>query len=283
MMAHNVFWLDGTPVENRCASEGVQFAYGLFETMRFDQGVLEQPGAHLERMKTGFKRLGLDIDLSLQALMRGFEMARAASNMTSGSVKILAMRRGAPLTEAKVDIQLYLRPNPYPDESDGGLCAPYSLGLSAFSKNSRSVVAGLKWQGYADHIIEKDRAASRGFKDALFLNEMDFVAETAVANVFWITDGNLFTPSLDCGILPGIMRQNMLKAAEKVGISAFEGHFPLAELLGAELVFVSNSLMRVKVVDRIEDTLWPQPLASAPAFQLFETLRAALKFQVLEP
>lgn len=280
MSAHTVYWLDGTPVEDRCASEGIQFAYGLFETMRFDDGTLEQPGLHLERMNAGLIRLGLDFSLSEEALALGFEEAKAASGMASGSLKVLAMRRGAPVAEAGVDVQLYLRPNPYRDEADGGLAEPYSLGISAFSKNSRSAVAGLKWQGYADHIIEKDRAVARGFKDVLFLNEMDFVAETAVANVFWLSDGKLFTPSLDCGILPGIMRQNVLKAAADTGISANEGRFALEMLLEAELVFVTNSLMRVKVVDRLEDVVWPRPSANAPALRIFDSLLAAVKAQM---
>ncbi|SCZ77680.1 aminotransferase class IV [Acidaminobacter hydrogenoformans] len=277
MSAHTVYWLDGTPVDDRCASEGIQFAYGLFETMRFDHGALEQPGPHLERMNAGFARLGLGFSLSEEALRLGFEAAKAASGMASGALKVLAMRRGAPVEKADVDVQLYLRPNPYRDEADGGLAKPCSLGISAYSKNSRSVVAGLKWQGYADHIIEKDRAMSRGFNDVLFLNEMDFVAETAVANVFWFSGGKLFTPSLDCGILPGVMRQNVLKAAADAGISVSEGRFPLERLLEAELVFVTNSLMRLKVVDRLEQVVWPRPLANAPALRYFESLRAAVK------
>lgn len=276
MTAHNVFWLDGTPVEQRCASEGVQFAYGLFETMRFDQGLLEQSQEHLNRLNSGLKRLGLNFALSELALNTGFEAAAAAAGMTDGALKVLAMRRGTPATEAAVDVQLYLRANPYQDERDGSLSQPYSLGLSAFSKNSRSVVAGLKWQGYADHIIEKDRASARGFKDVLFLNEKDFVAETAVANIFWIADSKLFTPALDCGILPGIMRQNVLKAAASQGIRVFEGHFGLSALLEAELVFVTNSLMRLKAVNRIEDVLWQLPIENMQALRMYHTLSTAV-------
>lgn len=276
MTRPSVFWLDGEAAESRCASEGIQFAYGLFDTLRFDHGALEQPAAHLDRLNAGLARLGLSYRLSSQTLNAAFTAAKAAAGRESGALKLLAMRRGTPVSEAEVDVQLYLRPNPYGEVQDGGLEMPYSLGLSAFAKNSRSPVAGLKWQGYADHILEKDRAMSRGFKDVLFLNELDFVAESAVANVFWITGGRLFTPSLDCGILPGIMRANVLRAAERCGISATEGRFSLEALLGSELVFVTNSLMRLCYVDRVETVAWQKPSAQSPARALFETLQATV-------
>lgn len=276
MTRPSVFWLDGEAVESRCASEGIQFAYGLFDTLRFDHGVLEQPAAHLDRLNAGLARLGLGYRLSPQTLNAAFTAAKAAAGRESGALKLLAMRRGTPVAEAEVDVQLYLRPNPYGEVRDGGLEMSYSLGLSAFAKNSRSPVSGLKWQGYADHILEKDRAMSRGFKDVLFLNELDFVAESAVANVFWITGGRLFTPSLDCGILPGIMRANVLRAAELSGISVTEGRFSLEALLGSELVFVTNSLMRLSYVDRVETVAWQKPSAQSPELALFETLQATV-------
>jgi len=282
MTRHTVFWLDGTPVESRCASEGIQFAYGLFDTMRFDQGVLEQPVAHLARLNAGLARLGLSYALTPELIRKAFETAKAATGQTSGALKLLALRRGAAVADAAVDVQLYLRPNPYRDVQDGGLETPYSLGLSAYAKNSRSPVAGLKWQGYADHILEKDRAAARGFKDVLFLNEMDFVAESAVANIFWIAGGQLFTPSLDCGILPGVMRDNVLKAAASAKIITSEGRFPLEALLEAEFVFVTNSLMRLNYVDRVEDVVWPRPSANSQALSIFNTLRNSVLTQAAE-
>lgn len=282
MTRPSVFWLDGEAVENRCASEGIQFAYGLFDTLRFDNGVLEQPAAHLDRLNEGLVKLGLSYGLSTQALKDAFTAAKAAAGRESGALKLLAMRRGTPVSDAEVDVQLYLRPNPYGELQDGGLEKPYSLGLSAFAKNSRSPVAGLKWQGYADHILEKDRAMSRGFKDVLFLNELDYVAESAVANVFWIAGGCLFTPSLDCGILPGIMRANVLRAAKLAGISAVEGRFPLVALLESELVFVTNSLMRLCYVDRVEAVVWQRPSATSPALALFKSLQASVLDLVAE-
>jgi len=272
----SVFWLDGKAVESRCASEGIQFAYGIFDTLRFDNGVLEQSAAHLDRLNAGLAKLGLSYSLSSQALKDAFTSAKAAAGRESGALKLLAMRRGTPASDAEVDVQLYLRPNPYGELQDGGLEKPYSLGLSAFAKNSRSPVAGLKWQGYADHLLEKDRAMSRGFKDVLFLNELDYVAESAVANLFWIAGGRLFTSSLDCGILPGIMRANVLRAAKLAGISAVEGRFPLEALLTSELVFVTNSLMRLRYVDRVEEVVWQRPSAQSPALDLFKMLQASV-------
>jgi branched-subunit amino acid aminotransferase/4-amino-4-deoxychorismate lyase len=73
------------------------------------------------------------------------------------------------------------------------------------------------------------------------------------------------------------MRQNVLNAAVSQGIRAYEGHYGLPELLEAELVFVTNSLMRLKEVNKIEDVLWQWPGANAPALHVLNTLRTAVE------
>jgi 4-amino-4-deoxychorismate lyase len=278
MSQPSVFWLDGTPVDARCASEGIQFAYGIFETLRFDQGRLEQPQTHLDRLNQGLVKLGLNQSLSLECLMESFGRHVTVSGQKSGALKILALRRGSDLESAEVDYQLYFRSNPYGATKNFEEAAPYALALSDFRKNSRSPMAGLKWQGYADHMIEKHRAFKRGFQDVLFLNEMEDVAETAVCNLFWIHHGRLYTPAVECGILPGIMRANVLKAAVFNGMEILEGAFRLEAMVESDLVFVTNSLMRIRRVSALEGVSFLKP--SAESLELFECIQTAIEAQL---
>lgn len=279
MKPATVYWMDGSPVEARCASEGVQFAYGLFETLRFEHGVLEQPLAHLNRLNAGLNRLGLKQTICLEHLVSSFENTWIKAGIDSGALKVLALRRGSPAASAAVEVQLYFRHNPYAHLLDGGLSHPYTLTISPYVKNTRSPVTGLKWLGYADHLLEKDRAAASGFMDALFLSDLGHVSETTVANLFWFRGEELHTPSTACGLLPGIMRSNVLAAARRMGLGVREGEFDLEALMTSDFVFATNSLMGLHYAGQVDQRVWPRP--SASELKRFRALSEAVKAEIL--
>ncbi len=61
---------------------------------------------------------------------------------------------------------------------------------------------------YEDELAEA--AKRRGADEVLFLNERGELCEGARANVFLKQDGALLTPPLSCGLLPGVLRANLL-------------------------------------------------------------------------
>ena len=73
--------------------------------------------------------------------------------------------------------------------------------------------------------------------EVIFLNQAGDVCEGTTTNVFALLEGRLVTPPLRCGLLPGILRAELLETG-----AAAERPFGLAELQRAEAVFVGNSL-----------------------------------------
>lgn len=91
-------------------------------------------------------------------------------------------------------------------------------------------------------LYDETRAAlPAGIDEALFLNEANEVCEGTITNVFarlaGQTDDRLVTPPLTCGLLPGILREELLETA-----AAVERAFGLEDLRQAEAVFLGNSL-----------------------------------------
>src|SRR5690625_6115432 len=105
------------------------------------------------------------------------------------------------------------------------------------------------------HFREAFRQAQRaGFKDALLFNSSRLVAETAIANIFWIREETIYTPSAACDILPGIMRKNVMEFLHsELNLTVKEGEFPPEALYEADAVWITNSLMPVKPVERIDN------------------------------
>jgi len=79
------------------------------------------------------------------------------------------------------------------------------------------------------------------------LNNRGEIACAAAANIFWVKDGRLFTPALDCGVLDGIMRGRVMAAAAVEEVRA-----PRTALQDAEAVFLTNSLIGVRVAASLD-------------------------------
>ena len=91
-----------------------------------------------------------------------------------------------------------------------------------------------------------------GFFDVIFFNEANYLAEGAITSIFTGKDGILYTPSLDCGILPGVYRRYFL---EKTFLNSFEKKITYNELLEADEIILTNSLRgEIKVNELILTT-----------------------------
>jgi para-aminobenzoate synthetase/4-amino-4-deoxychorismate lyase len=81
-------------------------------------------------------------------------------------------------------------------------------------------------------------AVEAGFDDVLFLNLRDEVTEGAINNIFVKKDGLLFTPSVECGLLPGVHRRHLLETKPSV----IERVLYLEDLRNADAIYLSNAV-----------------------------------------
>ena len=102
-----------------------------------------------------------------------------------------------------------------------------------------------------NYLIKKD-AVKKGFHDALVLNTNSHVAECAVSNIFIVEKNSVITSSLKANILPGITRKIILELCKENNIHASEELFSIKRVLRADEVFITNSLMEVMPVSKID-------------------------------
>ncbi|MDE4191720.1 aminotransferase class IV family protein [Phaeobacter gallaeciensis] len=77
-----------------------------------------------------------------------------------------------------------------------------------------------------------------GIDELVFLNQRDEVCEGTITNIFvTLAGGQVVTPPLSCGLLPGILRQEMLERGQ-----CAEAVLHLADLKGAQAIHMGNSL-----------------------------------------
>lgn len=134
------------------------------------------------------------------------------------------------------------------------------LGISRYGVNSTSPLAGVKSCNYLESLLAIEEARSRGFDEAIRLNEKARVTSGCLTNVFWISRSRnrIETPPLTSGCLSGTTREFVIGET-----GASEHEISLRELLDDALaVFVTSAVRGVCEVAAIEDWRPPSSLPS---------------------
>ena len=123
----------------------------------------------------------------------------------------------------------------------------FKLSVSPYPVNSLSPLAGVKSCNYLEKILALDEAKARGFDEAIQLNERSEVTSAVMANVFWLKDGVVHTPSLKTGCLPGTTREFVLENCEGREVEA-----TLDNLSKADAIFLTSAGLGVTQVAEFE-------------------------------
>ncbi|MET0278504.1 MAG: aminotransferase class IV, partial [Pseudorhodoplanes sp.] len=100
--------------------------------------------------------------------------------------------------------------------------------------------------------ISKHRAERRGFADAMMLDWEGRVAECTGANIFFVKDGKIHTPTADC-FLDGITRRTVIDLAKRRGFEVIERRIMPDELSGFSECFITGTAAEVTAVAQIDN------------------------------
>lgn len=230
------------PIDDR----GLLLGDGLFETLAVRDGQVLHMAAHLDRMAAGCLALGLP---PLERAQAAAVIGQAASGLPAPR---LAVRLTLTAGSGGRGLDRSATPQVRMFATAAISTAPTTsarLATVGIRRNEGSPASRLKTLAYLDNVLARKAARDLGGDEALMLNNRGEVACGAAANIFWVADGRLFTPALDCGVLAGVTRERVLKAAERMGMAVAEVRAPRADLDRAEGIFLTNSLIGVRAVD----------------------------------
>ncbi|MYJ23255.1 MAG: hypothetical protein F4101_07765 [Nitrospira sp. SB0673_bin_12] len=153
-------------------------------------------------------------------------------------------------------VVLFHRPLPHvtPSQRRKGI----RLTLTTIRRLSpRSHPTQAKTLNYLNNLLAKREAAECGAFDGLMVTTDGYVAECSMNNVFFIKDRTLYTPSLACGVLPGITRGVVLDMAPALGLQPREGRYRPAFLYKADECFLTGSGTGILPVQAIDGHSFP--------------------------
>ncbi|HXL28239.1 MAG TPA: aminotransferase class IV, partial [Bradyrhizobium sp.] len=126
------------------------------------------------------------------------------------------------------------------------------IGLAEYRRpDPRTIPAMAKAAGlYMICTISKHKAERKGYADAMMLDWQGRIAECTGANIFFIKDGKIHTPTADC-FLDGITRQTVIALARRRGIEVAERRIMPDELTGFSECFITGTAAEITPVSEI--------------------------------
>lgn len=223
---------------------------GLFETMRAYAQKVYRLDEHMDRLLESAKKLTIPVASDKNDLKEAVAQTIKANGLQEARVRLTVSwgdLRNEPNGTILITASQF---KPYPEEF-------YTKGMSVLVTDNKiscsDPVARHKSTNYLARLTVLRQAQQLKAGEALWFTESNHLAEGCISNVFLVKNNKLLTPGLDEPILPGITRAIVLELARAEKMDASEQEITIDDLLGADEVFLSNSVMEIMPVSRFEN------------------------------
>ena len=253
-------WLDGRFVEWRDAkvhilTHALHYASAVFEGERAYGGRIFKSTEHSRRLRDSAQLLDFEVPWSLAEIDAAKAEVLKRNNFEDAYVRAIAWRGSemmgvsAQHNTIHLGIAVWVWPSYFdPAQRMKGI----RLDMAEYRRPDPATAPSLaKAAGlYMICTISKHRAERRGYADALMLDWQGRVAECTGANIFFIQDGTIHTPTADC-FLAGITRATVIDLAWRRGFEVIERRIMPAELGDFSECFITGTAAEVTPVGEI--------------------------------
>ncbi len=253
-------WFDGEMIDWRAAnihilSHALHYASSVFEGERAYGGEIFKLSEHTERLIEGAQILGFEIPFDQDEINQACRDVLKANSLTDAYVRPIAWRGSEQMGVAAQKTKIHLAVAAW----DWGSYFPMEerlkgirLAIAEYKRpDPRTIPCKAKAAGlYMICTLEKHRAESAGYADALMYDYRGQVAECTGANIFFVKDGIIHTPTPDC-FLDGITRRTVIGLAKDRGIEVVERAIMPDELGSFSECFITGTAAEVTPVSEI--------------------------------
>ena len=253
-------WFDGAMVPWREAkihvlSHGLHYGSSVFEGERAYGGRIFKSLEHTKRLHRSAELLDFKIPFSVEEIEAAKELVLKTSGLRDAYLRPVAWR-GSEMMGVSAQgntIHLAIAAWEWPSYFDAATkMKGIRLDMAEYRRPDpatapcASKAAGL----YMICTISKHRAENKGYADALMLDFEGNVAECTGANVFFVKDGVIHTPTAD-RFLNGITRQTVIELARRRGVEVVERRIRPEEMADFSECFITGSAAEVTPVSEI--------------------------------
>lgn len=272
MILHNSMYWNGALIpENQAiysAFDRIRLGDGVFDTMLCKDAKALHIALHWERLRDNCNILAIPFSMELDAFQNIAQGLLSANDALSGRYALNSViSRG--------EAQRGLLP-PDPPASPSFLMRLSALSfpvnkpplhghiVTSVRRNEGSLLSRIKSLNYGDNILALQEAQRHGANEAIMLNNAGYVTCASAGNIFAISGGQIVTPPLSDGVLDGVARRIFMQR-----YAVIERRITPEELMGADHVFLTNSIRGAAAFDRLDGKDFsPLPLDIDPEFHI---------------
>ena len=228
-----------------------RYGEGLFETMRLQNGKIALWDAHYNRLNQSMKLTGMEPPVHLTKDQLYHQIFKLAEKNRHSFARIrLTVYRGeggiweTPSVPFNYLIQSWALPESLNRLNENGL----DLGVFTEGRKSCDVFASLKSNNYLLYLMAANFAKTQKWNECIVLNQHERIADTTIANLFFIKDGQIYTPAIEEGGVAGVMRNYLITQFRNSGLKVEEGAYTINDVEQADEVFLSNAIHGIKWV-----------------------------------
>jgi 4-amino-4-deoxychorismate lyase len=240
----------------------VHFGDGLFETIACRRGRPRFLSLHLERLRLGCSRLGIEpgsldeIRSEVRALAREVDKAIVKVVITRG----VALARGYGVTGREKATRITFR-YPWPQENPALPHAGVRIRTATLRVGENPALAGLKHCNRLEQVLARQEWTDPDIAESLLFSSSGKLVSGIMSNVFMVEGSRLRTPRVDlCGVA-GVMRRVVLREAALAGIPTQEDVLGAEDLHKADELFLTNARIGIWPVRELDGrVLEPGPV-----------------------
>jgi len=234
------------------SDSGFLYGTGLFETMRSHNGVVFALTDHMDRLFASADVLSINNPYDREYITEAINKVLRANKLTDARLR-LTLTNG-PMAESEEPHKSTLlitatNFRSYPPEY-------YKKGvmvvLCPFKQNPIDPASGRKTTSYFSRMIALNLAHQKRAAEAIWFTLDNRLAEGCISNVFLVKDSVLYTPPINTPVLPGVARKTVCLLAGQNSIKLTEKDLTIDDLLGADEIFLTNVIMQVMPITKVE-------------------------------
>jgi branched-chain amino acid aminotransferase len=256
-------WHEGNPMLMGPRTHAFWLGSSVFDGARFFEGVMPDMDRHAARVTESAKKMGMVPFMKPEEIVG---LTREGTKKFDGKTALYlrpmywSVGDGGASVDADpndIDFCLCLYEAPMPEVAGAKLCvSPFRR--PTLETMPTDVKTGALYPNNARAVRD---AVKRGYTNALVLDMLGNVAETATSNIWMVKDGVAFTPAVNGTFLNGITRQRTIDLLKKDGVTVVEKALRVEDILGADEVFTTGNYAKVMPVTKVvEHEFQPGPI-----------------------
>jgi branched-chain amino acid aminotransferase len=229
---------------------GLMSGWGVFSTIRVFDGVLFAWERHWARMERDATLMRVPFPPEPDTVHTDLLKLVSANRAHNATLRLVVVRNKGGLWEGPGidrDFDLIAFTTGVKDWGSG-----VRLAVQENARHAGCMFASTKILSWAYNLTWLEAAQQRGFDEVILLNERGEVAECTSANIFIEKAGEVYTPPLSSGCLPGITREILLTEGMLAEGRISERVLRLEDLYEADSVFVTSTTRDLLPVLQIE-------------------------------